>query len=141
MQELRIQSVGVLLRNPRGQILLQQRDHKPGLSFPGCWTTFGGRVEDHETPDEAMRRELLEEIELAPTVKLWKMFERPHQLVDGLLVTVEQYVYVGDIDLEVSEIILNEGQALGYFSADDLDSLQIAFGFESLFKEYFEVYG
>lgn len=141
MQQLHMQSVGVLLRNPRGQILLQQRDDKPDLLFPGCWTTFGGRVEEGETPDEAMRRELLEEIELEPDVTLWKVFEHRQRIVDDMVVTVEQYVYVGAIDREPSEITLNEGQALGFFSLGDIDNLPIAFGFAPMFKEYFEVFG
>jgi 8-oxo-dGTP diphosphatase len=137
---IQFQSVGAILHNSRGQILLQQRDDKPDLSFAGCWTTLGGRVEDDETPDEAVRRELLEEIELTPEVELWKVFEHIHEGA-GVTVRVEQYIYVGEIDREVSEITLNEGQALGFFNRDDIDGLAIAFGFESLFKEYFEVYG
>lgn len=134
------QSVGAILRNSRGQILLQQRDDKPDLSFAGCWTTLGGRVEEGETPDEAVRRELLEEIELAPDMTLWKVFEHQHEAA-GVTVKVERYVYVGAIDREVDEITLNEGQALGFFLLADIDTLPIAFGFESMFKEYFEVFG
>ena len=52
-------------------------------------------------------------------------------------VVVEQYVYVGSIDRDVADITLNEGQAAGYFSESDLDNLPIAFGFESLFRDFF----
>lgn len=139
MQSVRIKCVGAILRNQHGQILLQQRDNKPGLLFPNCWTTFGGQIEHGESPDDAMRRELLEEIELAPDMTLWKVFEHTQRSVSDLQVTVEQYVYVGEIDREVSEIMLNEGQALGFFSLEDIDTLPIAFGFESLFRAYFEM--
>lgn len=135
-EPIRLQSTGVILVNPQGQILLQQRDDKPGLPFPNCWTTFGGAIEDGETPDEAIRRELLEEIGLDLSVKLWKRFD--HVQRNGQII-VDQYMYVGWIDLEPNQIILNEGQALGYFSESDINHMAIAFGFEALFKEFFEV--
>jgi len=134
----RMQSTGAILVNPRGQILLQQRDDKPGLLFAGYWTTLGGAIEAGETPDQAIRRELLEEIELEPAVKLWKVYDHSHTL-RGVWVTVEQYLYVGRIEQEISEITLNEGQALGFFDVDDLAKLPIAFDFAPLFREFFAV--
>jgi 8-oxo-dGTP diphosphatase len=53
------EGVSAIPVNPQGKILLQQRDDRPDLRYPGCWTTFGGAIEDGETPIEAMRRELL----------------------------------------------------------------------------------
>ena len=133
----RIRCVGAILVNPHGQILLQQRDDKPGLLYANHWTTFGGSIEDGETPDEAIQRELLEEIELAPQLRLWKVFDNPVQRVTGEWVTVEQYIYIGLIDRLMTEITVNEGQAVGYFGVEDLEGLPIAFGFETLFRELF----
>jgi 8-oxo-dGTP diphosphatase len=130
----RVRCVAAIPCNPVGKILLQQRDDKPGLPFAGHWTTFGGQIEEGESPEVAMRRELLEEIELELPLKLWKIFE--HVQRNGQVV-VEQYVYVGNIDVEANEIQLNEGQALGYFGLEDMDRLPIAFGFETLFREFF----
>lgn len=126
--------VGALLVNAQGEVLLQQRDDKPHLNYPGHWTTLGGKVEAGETPDEAMRRELLEEIELEPEMRLWKVFDNP---VGHGGIIVEQHFYVGHIDLPASEITLNEGQALAFFGLDDLAALPIAFGFEPVFREFF----
>jgi 8-oxo-dGTP diphosphatase len=133
----RIRCAGAILYNAHGQILIQQRDAKPGLLFPLHWTTLGGRVEDGEHPDDAIRRELLEEIELEPQVRFWRIFEHAYE-VDGEQITVEQHVYVGEINLPVSDIVLNEGQALGYFEADDINNLPIAFGLAPLFKDFFK---
>src|SRR5438477_11641273 len=119
---MRIQGVSAIPINAERKILLQQRDDRPDLSFPGYWTTFGGKVEDGETPDEAIRRELLEEIELDLLMKLWKVEDYPMER-DGQKIIVESYTYVGRIDRAVSEIALNEGQALGYFGIEDLDRL------------------
>ncbi|MBA3871501.1 MAG: NUDIX domain-containing protein [Anaerolineae bacterium] len=129
------QSVSAIPLNPMGKILLQQRDDRPKY-YPNCWTTFGGAVEAGETPDEGMRRELLEEIELELPMKLWKVQEILVER-DGQQIAWENTIYVGYIDRAASEIKLNEGQALGYFGLDDLDKLQIGFDFEPLFREFF----
>lgn len=133
---VRTQSVGAVLVNSRGQILLQQREDKPELLFPGHWSTFGGAVEPDETPDEAVQRELLEEIELSPALTLWQTFEHKY-VYRGRPTVVEQFMYYGAVALEADQIALNEGKALGFFSRSDLDTLPIAFGFRPVFEAFF----
>jgi 8-oxo-dGTP pyrophosphatase MutT (NUDIX family) len=133
---IRRQGVNAIPLNPEGKILLQQRDDRPDLSFPGCWTTFGGAVEEGETPDEAIRRELLEEIELELPMKLWRVDDY-HIERSGQKIVYKSHTYVGRIDRAAAEIKLNEGQALGYFGLEDLDNLKIGFDFERIFREFF----
>jgi 8-oxo-dGTP pyrophosphatase MutT (NUDIX family) len=52
-----------LLVTPAGRYLMQHRDDLPHILLPGHWSCFGGSVEPGESPDAAIRRELLEEIE------------------------------------------------------------------------------
>lgn len=52
--------VAAVLRDARGRILLAQRGEQG--DFPGAWEFPGGKVEAHETPVEALRRELREEL-------------------------------------------------------------------------------
>lgn len=133
----RARSTGALLVNARGALLLQQRDDSPALLYPGCWSTFGGAVEPGETPNEAIRRELLEEIELEPALTLWQTFT--HEYVrQGRLTAVEQYMYYGAVSGEADQIALNEGQALGFFAPDELAALPVAFGFRPVFEAFFE---
>ncbi len=131
-----ILTVGAILVNAEGKILIQQRDEKSGLKYPGYWTTFGGKVEDGEHPDEAMRRELLEEIELEPELRLWKTRQFTEQRNGGSII-VEQWLYLGRLDVPADEITLNEGQALGFFDSAGLESLRIAFGLKAVFEEFF----
>jgi 8-oxo-dGTP pyrophosphatase MutT (NUDIX family) len=52
-----------LLATPDGRYLMQLRDAKPSIFIPDHWGLFGGSIEPGETPAEALRRELLEELE------------------------------------------------------------------------------
>lgn len=139
-EKLFMVSTGALLVNPRGEILLQQRDDRPELLFPGCWTMFGGAMEAGETPDKAVQRELDEEIEQGHLpLTLWRNFTH-HQAVgpeNSQLIEVDQYIYKGRIDLPTASIPLHEGQALGFFNLEDLDDLPIAFNFKQVFREFF----
>ena len=47
-----------------GGVLLQHRDDKPGIWFPGYWGLFGGAIDDNESPLDALARELEEELSL-----------------------------------------------------------------------------
>ena len=128
----KVSCVAAILQDPQERVLLQQRDSTPGLPFAGYWSMPGGKVKNGETPEEAIRRELLEEIELEAHLRLWKVYERP-----GPGVTIVQYVYVGEVDQEVSCLAVNEGQALRYVDSHELSELPIAYGFDQLLEEYF----
>ena len=54
-------TVGIILVNATGQILMQLRDDIPTIADPGCWVVPGGVVDPGETPEDGARRELLEE--------------------------------------------------------------------------------
>jgi len=44
--------------------LMQRRDQKPHIFFPGHWGLFGGAIEAEEDPATALKRELNEELGL-----------------------------------------------------------------------------
>jgi 8-oxo-dGTP diphosphatase len=54
-------TVGVILRNAQGAILLQLRDDIPTIADPGCWAVPGGGQDPGESYEAAARREMLEE--------------------------------------------------------------------------------
>jgi 8-oxo-dGTP diphosphatase len=57
-----IVAVALALLEREGRWLLQLRDDVPGIVAPGHWGLFGGHLDPGETPEQALRRELLEEI-------------------------------------------------------------------------------
>ncbi len=56
-------AVAALLLHEDGRYIMQLRDEKDGIFYPGHWGCFGGAVEQGEDPAEALRRELREELE------------------------------------------------------------------------------
>ena len=74
-------AVGVLIQ-PDGQFLLTSRP--PGKVYAGYWEFPGGKLEAGESVEEALRRELQEEIGITiGAVHPWKveMVDYPHALV------------------------------------------------------------
>jgi len=53
----------IILENDQGELLLYLRDNKPGIPFPLHWDLIGGHVEEGETPEEALVREVKEELD------------------------------------------------------------------------------
>jgi 8-oxo-dGTP diphosphatase len=131
--------VSALLTDQQGKLVIQLRDDKPGLLFPAHWATLGGAIENGETPDQAMGRELEEEVEPAPPVTFWRYFEH-HYHVRGEKRMVANHVYVGQLSCALEDIKLYEGQRLAAFAAHEIDSLPIAYGLEIIFKAFFETY-
>src|SRR4051794_39583179 len=74
-------AVGVLVR-PDGDFLLTSRP--PGKVYEGYWEFPGGKLERGETVEDALRRELQEEIGITiGAVQPWKteLVDYPHALV------------------------------------------------------------
>lgn len=59
-------AAAALIVTADGRYLLQHRDELPGIFFPGFWGCFGGGMEAGETPADALRRELVEELGWSP---------------------------------------------------------------------------
>lgn len=133
----RSRTVSIFLRNADGKVLAQLRDDKPDIPFPACWSTLGGAIEDGETPDEAARRELLEETELAPPLRFWRRFKHRFCVGDTLY-EVDIYGYVGEVELDVADIRLHEGQRLAYLGREEIDRLPFAYGLDELFRALFD---
>ncbi len=131
--------VSALLVDEKGRLVIQLRDDKPGLLFPAHWATLGGAIEAGETPDQAMKRELDEEISPAPPVTFWRYFEHTYK-ARGETRMVANHVYVGKLSCALEDVKLFEGQRLEAFTVDEIDRLPIAYGLEVIFKAFFESY-
>ena len=100
-------AVGVLLRTD-GALLFTTRP--PGKAYAGYWEFPGGKIEAGETVEQALRRELIEElgVTIGPP-QVWKVTEHdyPHALVRLHWCKVRDWT--GDFEMR-------EGQAMSWQS-------------------------
>jgi len=94
--------VALAVLQRQGQWLLQLRDDIPGIIAPGCWGLFGGHLDPGETPVQALRRELWEEIRLrVDTVEPWYRSEGQERI---------RHVFRADLQVPLEQLQLLEGQ-------------------------------
>jgi 8-oxo-dGTP diphosphatase len=113
----------VLLFDRRRRLVIYLRDDKPEIPFPNCWDFFGGHVEEGETPEQAMVREVKEE--LAIDLQQWSFFRR-YVCEEGDAYPNVKYLYWAQIDKFPEELKLYEGQRLMSITPDQRKSLKFA---------------
>lgn len=104
--------VAIAILHQDNQFLMQLRDDFPNIIYPGHWGFFGGHIEPGESPDEAVCRELMEEIGYAPP-----QIEPFQRTEDDRVI---RHFYQGKLTVPVDQLQLNEGQDLGLCSVEDV---------------------
>jgi len=115
------------MRNKKGEFLLQLRDEEPEINK---WVLFGGGVESQETEEQALRREIKEE--LGYEIKDAEFFRKYENN------NIEQAIFILKDAVELNNLNLSEGYAMKFFSASDLTNLNIGFNFKEILNDYSE---
>jgi 8-oxo-dGTP pyrophosphatase MutT (NUDIX family) len=108
----------IVLHDAKKKILLQQRSND-AERYPGYWGFFGGGIEGRETPEEAVRRECLEE--------LCYQLENPllvmrHKFSDKAYSGVK-YVFIEPYDAR-KKLVQKEGQGLRWVGIHEINWLK-----------------
>lgn len=110
----------LLIVTEDGGLLLHHRDDKPGIPNPDCWAGFGGAVEDGETVEDAVLREVHEEtgLQIADPIFLTEAVDHEG---DGRAVSL--FYVIGGVGPE--HIDLHEGAGVGVHRIEDLPDLKM----------------
>jgi len=127
------QIAAIILENDKGEILLYLRDNKPDIPFPNHWDLIGGHVEEGETPEEALLREVKEELDINLTDYT---FYKKYECLTGDAYENIKYIYSGKINLPIEEVTLLEGVRPQYFSKSEIPNVRFANILKSIVMDY-----
>lgn len=120
----------ILFVNGKNQVLLLLRDNLPHIKYPNMWDIPGGNVEQDETPEECIVREMKEELELH--LSDFQLFEQ------RIFSDRVEHTFWKLMDIDISDIVLHEGQMLRWFSKEEATVTKLAFDFNITIDEFFK---
>ena len=123
----------IILENDKGEFLLYLRDNKPGIPFPDHWDLIGGHVEDGETPEQALVREVKEELDI--DLKEYTFYKR-YECLTGDAYENIKYIFTGKINIPIEEITLLEGVRPQYFTREEIPHVKFANILKSIVLDY-----
>jgi 8-oxo-dGTP pyrophosphatase MutT (NUDIX family) len=115
-----VDAVAALLMPAKGRYVMQLRDDRPDIIYPGHWACFGGAMRPGEAPLDTLRRELREELELeVGEAREFASFDfdlTPARRGKFL----RRYFEVRTSQARIERCMLHEGAALRVFDGDEL---------------------
>jgi 8-oxo-dGTP diphosphatase len=123
----------IILENDLGEFLLYLRDNKPSIPFPDHWDLIGGHVEEGETPEEALVREIKEELDI--DIKDYTFYKR-YECLTGDAYENIKYIYTGKINLPIEEVTLLEGVRPQYFTREEIPNVKFANILKTIVMDY-----
>lgn len=124
----------IIFINDQRQILLFLRDDAPDIPYPDMWDVPGGHIEQGETPEQCIVREMKEEINLdLEEFQLFSIIEFTDRI---------EYTFWGKANLDISRIQLNEGQRLKWFTENEAKNTELEkpLSLKSRKKEVFNIF-
>ena len=123
--------VAIILFHNNGNILIQ--DRKTYSKHGEEYGFFGGKIEEDETPEQALKRELKEELNI--DVKDFKLFKHYNQIIPEINQNVERWIYLSSIP-DLKKVKVDEGK-LALMKFEDSSNLKMISGDVELLKEIY----
>jgi len=108
-----------IIVNSKGEFLLQKKTKN--YVHSGKWGFFGGGIENNESAEETIRRELFEELGIK--FNNFKLFSKGKYMINEY--KYEESVFILRFNKNISEIRLGEGAGFAFFNKDELSSINI----------------
>lgn len=99
---------GIVIEDINGKLLFQLRDNKPNIPNPNKWSLFGGGIEEGETPLQAIKREVEEELGINLELKRVKILFKKNSA------SGDKYVFYYKINKEINNLKIREGQSFEF---------------------------
>lgn len=119
----------IIFVNYKRQVLLFLRDNRPDIPYPDMWDIPGGHVEEDETPEQCIVREMREEMGIE--LEDFQLFSEV-EFDDRI-----EYTFWKQEDLDINKISLTEGQYLRWFTEDEAHNTVLAYGFNRIITDFF----
>jgi 8-oxo-dGTP pyrophosphatase MutT (NUDIX family) len=113
-------AVALIVVGENERYLMQLRDQKPGIFYPGHWGLFGGAMDPGESPETTLRRELEEELRLSVNeMRYFTEFEFDFAFC-GLGRFMRRLYEVRVPESSLRGLVLGEGSDMRAFTAREL---------------------
>ncbi|MBI4092954.1 MAG: NUDIX domain-containing protein [Candidatus Kerfeldbacteria bacterium] len=112
-----------ILLDRNGDLLIYLRDDKLTIAFPNYWDLFGGQVQEGESPEQALVREIQEELGIY--LEGFHKF-RVYECLEGDVRPNVKHVYWAKLDVSAEDLTLREGQRLAGVSLEESKNTRFA---------------
>ena len=121
----------IVLVDHRGAVLLQLRDGKDWIPYPGMWAVPGGMLEPGESPLDCIVREVREELGVGLD---------PHEVTHLGSVARSygvEHTFTARLDVPAEDIALTEGQRVEWFTSEQVAQMHLAYEDDDVLAAFF----
>lgn len=126
-----MKTASIIIQDQKNRVLLLLRDNNPNIIYPNHWNIIGGYVEKGETAEEALKREIKEEISYE--VEDFNFFAK----YPSSRFNKEHHIFSTKGNFDLHDFTLGEGQKLAFFSQQEITKIKIMPLVKKILNDYF----